>query len=83
MQDFRVKPAQSQGSVVQGGNLAPTCAKCGWNNLSKCHAGCSGCFKCVQEGHIIIKFPKSRQGNKNQGNRTQSSSGSPAGRIYI
>ncbi|XP_049410464.1 uncharacterized protein LOC125873618 [Solanum stenotomum] len=27
-QNFRSRPAQSQGSVAQGGNWAPTCAKC-------------------------------------------------------
>ncbi|KAH0765418.1 hypothetical protein KY285_001289 [Solanum tuberosum] len=32
LQNFRARPAQSQGSVAQGGNWTPRCAKCGRNH---------------------------------------------------
>ncbi|KAH0646574.1 hypothetical protein KY284_034458 [Solanum tuberosum] len=48
-QNFRAKPAQSQGSVAQGGNWTPTCAMCGRNHPGACRDGSTGCFKCGQE----------------------------------
>jgi len=79
-QNFRARPAQSQGSVAQGGNWAPACARCGRTHLGKCRDGQSGCFKCGQEGHFMKEGPKNRQGKGNQGNRAQSSSVAPLDR---
>ncbi|KAH0733004.1 hypothetical protein KY289_004192 [Solanum tuberosum] len=50
LQNFRARPAQSQGSVAQGGNWTPTCAKCGKNHPGACRDDPTGCFKCSQEG---------------------------------
>ncbi|KAH0688918.1 hypothetical protein KY289_016276 [Solanum tuberosum] len=38
-QHFRARPAQSQGSVAQGGNWAPTCAKGGRTHTAKFRGG--------------------------------------------
>ncbi|XP_049364745.1 uncharacterized protein LOC125829577 [Solanum verrucosum] len=58
-QNFRAKPAHSQG---------------------KCRDGSTSCFKYGQEGHFMKECPKNRQGNKNHGNRGQSSSVAPPDR---
>ncbi|KAH0665107.1 hypothetical protein KY285_026313 [Solanum tuberosum] len=57
-QNFRARLTQSQGSVAQGGNWAPTCAKCGRNHPCACRDGSTGCFKCSQEGHFIKECHK-------------------------
>ncbi|XP_049365279.1 uncharacterized protein LOC125830116 [Solanum verrucosum] len=68
-QNFRAKPAYSQGSVAQGGSKSPACAKCGRKHLGICREGSTGCFKCGQSGHFIREWPKSKQGSGNGGNR--------------
>ena len=66
--------------MAQGGNWAPTCAKCGRNHPGKCRDGSTSFFKCGQEGHFMKECPKNWQGNGNQGNKAQSSSVAPPGR---
>ncbi|XP_049391631.1 uncharacterized protein LOC125856103 [Solanum stenotomum] len=72
-QNFRTRPALSQGSVAQRGNWAHACAKCGTNHPGKYCEGQTSCFKCGQEGYFLKECPKNMQGSKNQGNRAQSS----------
>ncbi|WMV34232.1 hypothetical protein MTR67_027617 [Solanum verrucosum] len=76
-QNFRAKPAFSQGSVAQGGSKPLACAKCGRNHLGICREGSTGCFKCRQTGHFMRDCPKNKQGNGNEGNKSQSSSVAP------
>ena len=73
-ENFRVRPAQSQGSVEQGGKWAHACAMFGRIHPGKCRNVSKGCFKCGQEGHFMKECPKNMQGNENQGNKAQSSS---------
>ncbi|KAH0714755.1 hypothetical protein KY284_007660 [Solanum tuberosum] len=80
-QNFRVRHPHSQGSVAQGGNKTPACAKCGRSHLGVCHDGSTGCFKCGQNGHFIRECPKNKQGNGNRGNTSQSSSVAPLDRV--
>ncbi|XP_049372513.1 uncharacterized protein LOC125837432 [Solanum verrucosum] len=79
-QNFRARPAQSQGSMERGGNWTPTCAKCCRNHPGACRDGFIGCFKFGQAGHFMRECPKNRQGNGNRGNRAQSSSVDPQDR---
>ncbi|KAH0729889.1 hypothetical protein KY289_001077 [Solanum tuberosum] len=60
-QNFRARPAQSQGRVAQGGNWAHVCGKCGRTHPGKCRNGSTSCFKCGQEGHFMKECPKIRQ----------------------
>ncbi|KAH0776371.1 hypothetical protein KY290_007782 [Solanum tuberosum] len=76
-QNFRARPAQSQGSVAQGGNWAPVCGRCGRSHSCKCRDSRTGCFKCGQEGHLMKECPKNKQGSGNPSNRAQSSSVAP------
>ncbi|KAH0764840.1 hypothetical protein KY285_000711 [Solanum tuberosum] len=76
-QNFRARPAQSQGSVAQGGNGIPACTKCGRTHAGVCRDDSTGCFKCGQNGHFKKECPKNRQGNGNGGNRSQSFSVAP------
>ena len=73
-QNFKSRPAQSGGSVTQGGNRAPTCPKCGKNHPEACGDGFTDCFKCDQEGNFMKECPKNTQHNINRDNRAQSSS---------
>uniref|UniRef100_M1DB40 Gag-pol polyprotein n=1 Tax=Solanum tuberosum TaxID=4113 RepID=M1DB40_SOLTU len=77
---FRARPAQSQGSVEQGGNWAPACAKYGRTDPGKCLDGSTCCFKCGQESHFMKECLKNQQGNGNQSNRAQFSSVVPPDR---
>ncbi|WMV42359.1 hypothetical protein MTR67_035744 [Solanum verrucosum] len=43
-QNFRAKPAYSQGSVAQGGSKPPACAKCGRNHSAICREGSTDWF---------------------------------------
>ncbi|KAH0677011.1 hypothetical protein KY285_024812 [Solanum tuberosum] len=78
--ESRARPAQSQGSVAQGGNWAPACAKCVRNHLEGCHDGTTGCFKCGLEGHFMKECLKNKKSGGNRGNRAQSSSVTPPDR---
>uniref|UniRef100_M1DVX7 Gag-pol protein n=1 Tax=Solanum tuberosum TaxID=4113 RepID=M1DVX7_SOLTU len=80
-QNFRAKPAYSQGSITQKSSKPPACAKCGRNHSGICREGSTGCFKCGQSGHFMPECPKNRQGNGNGGNRAQSSSVAPPDRV--
>ena len=77
----KVKPAYSKGSVKQGGNKPPACAKCGKNHFGVCPEGSTSCFKCTQMGHFMRESPKNKQGSGNGGNITQYSSVAPTGRV--
>ena len=44
-ENFRARPAQSQGSVAQGGSWSPAYSKGGKTYPGKCHDGEIGCFK--------------------------------------
>ncbi|XP_049397329.1 uncharacterized protein LOC125861485 [Solanum stenotomum] len=79
-QKFRARPSQSQGSVVQGANWTPTCAKFGRNHPGECYDGSDGCFNCGETIHFIRECPKNRQGSGNGGNGGQSSSVALPGR---
>ncbi|WMV34238.1 hypothetical protein MTR67_027623 [Solanum verrucosum] len=65
------------GSVAQGGSKPLACAKCGRNHLGICREGSTGCFKCRQTGHFMRDCPKNKQGNGNEGNKSQFSSIAP------
>uniref|UniRef100_M1DET5 Retrotransposon gag protein n=1 Tax=Solanum tuberosum TaxID=4113 RepID=M1DET5_SOLTU len=67
--------------VAQGGDWAPTCARCGIIHPGKCRDGQSGYFKCGQEGHFKKECPEKWQGSGNQGYRVQSSSVAPPDRV--
>ena len=45
---FRARRANSYGSMPQGGNLAPTYARCGRPHSGICREGSKGFFKCSQ-----------------------------------
>ncbi|KAG5598919.1 hypothetical protein H5410_030289, partial [Solanum commersonii] len=60
-QNFKARPAQSQGSVALEGNG------------EVCGDGSTIYYKCGQDGHFMKKYPKNRQGGGNRGNRAQSS----------
>ncbi|WMV09084.1 hypothetical protein MTR67_002469 [Solanum verrucosum] len=79
-QNFRARPAHSQGSKAQGGTKTLACAKCGRSHSGVCHDGSTSCFKCGQKGHFMRECPKRRQSNGNGGNRAQSSSVDPPDR---
>ncbi|WMV13636.1 hypothetical protein MTR67_007021 [Solanum verrucosum] len=49
-------------------------------NKSTCREGSAGCFKSGQNGYLMRKCSKNRQGNGNGGNRAQSSSVAPPDR---
>ncbi|XP_015060222.1 uncharacterized protein LOC107006097 [Solanum pennellii] len=76
-QNFKDRPAQSQGSVAQGGIWAPGYGRCGRNHTGKCRDGQSGCLKCTQKGYCMKECPKNKQGGGNPGNKAQSSSVAP------
>ena len=44
-QNFRTRPAQSQGSVAQRGSWTPACARCGETYQDKCLYGQTGFFE--------------------------------------
>ncbi|KAH0667604.1 hypothetical protein KY285_028810 [Solanum tuberosum] len=67
-QNFRARPAHSQGSKAQRGTKNPVCAKCGKNHLGVYHDDSTSCFKCGQNGHFMREYPKSRQSNDGEGN---------------
>jgi len=48
-QNFRARPTQFQGSVVQGGNGTHACVMCGRNHSRVCRDGSTGCFMCGQK----------------------------------
>uniref|UniRef100_M1DIK4 Gag-pol protein n=1 Tax=Solanum tuberosum TaxID=4113 RepID=M1DIK4_SOLTU len=52
-QNFRAKPAYSQGSMAQRGSKPPACAKCGRNHSGTCRDGSTSCFKCGQNDHFM------------------------------
>ncbi|KAH0646255.1 hypothetical protein KY284_034139 [Solanum tuberosum] len=79
-ENFRARPAHSQGSVAQGGNGTSAYAKCGRNHSGVCRDGSTGCFKCGHEGHFMKEFPKNRQGDGNRGTRSQFSLVAPLDR---
>ncbi|KAH0679012.1 hypothetical protein KY284_020097 [Solanum tuberosum] len=73
-------PALSSASALSPrnkGNGIPACAKYGRTHSGVCRDGCTGFFKCGQNGHLMKECPKSRQGNVNRGNRAQSYSVAP------
>ncbi|XP_049368667.1 uncharacterized protein LOC125833545 [Solanum verrucosum] len=65
------------GNMAQWGSKPLACAKYGRNHSGTCRAGSTGYFKCGQNGHFMRVYPKSKQGNGNGANRTQSSSIAP------
>ncbi|KAG5610099.1 hypothetical protein H5410_021380 [Solanum commersonii] len=66
-QNFRARLAQSQGSVEEGGNGTPACAKYGRNNSGVCRDGSTSCFRCGQNVHFMRECLKNRQENGNGG----------------
>ncbi|KAH0676229.1 hypothetical protein KY285_024030 [Solanum tuberosum] len=52
-QNFRARPAHSQGSKAQGGTKTPACAKCGRSHSGVCRDSSTSCFKCGQNGHFM------------------------------
>ncbi|KAG5586173.1 hypothetical protein H5410_046607 [Solanum commersonii] len=73
--NLRARPAHSQGSISQGGNCTPACAKCGRNHLGTCRDASANCYKCCQVGRFMREWPKNLHGNGNGngGNRAKSS----------
>ncbi|KAH0702583.1 hypothetical protein KY285_016861 [Solanum tuberosum] len=67
-QNFKARPAHSQGSKAQRGTKTPACAKCGRSHSGVCRDGSTSCFKCGQNGHFMRECPKSRQSNDGEGN---------------
>ena len=55
LRNLNATNSQSQGSVAQGGNQAPTCATC--RDVQ------SGCFKCEQKGHFMKEYPNNQKGS--------------------
>ncbi|KAG5586424.1 hypothetical protein H5410_046858 [Solanum commersonii] len=80
-QNFRAQSTQYQGSVAQGANWNPTCAKCGRNHLVVCRDGSTNCFKCGQPCHFIRECCNNMQGNGNEGNISQSSLVAPTNKV--
>ncbi|WMV40900.1 hypothetical protein MTR67_034285 [Solanum verrucosum] len=76
-ENFRARPAHSQSSKAQGGTKTPACAKCGRSHSGMCRDVSTSCFKCGQKCHFMREYPKIRQCNGNEGNRTQTSSVAP------
>lgn len=70
LQNFKSRPAQSQGCVEQGGNQTPACARCGRTHPRKCRQDQKGFFKYGQEGHFIRECLKNMQGNGIGGEQT-------------
>ncbi|WMV26573.1 hypothetical protein MTR67_019958 [Solanum verrucosum] len=76
-QNFRVRPAHSQGSVAQGGNETPAYAKCGRSHSGVCRDDSTGCFNCGQDIYFMRDCLKNMQGNGNERQYSQSSSVGP------
>ncbi|KAG5631690.1 hypothetical protein H5410_003407 [Solanum commersonii] len=70
-QNFRARPTQSQGSVAQGANWTPTCAKRGRNHPGACCDGSNSCFNCEEllqgdpEEKTVCMLITSRQDQEN------------------
>lgn len=60
-QNIKDTPAQSQGSVAQGGSSAPTCCEYDRNHPGNCRDGQMGCYKCGEEVHFLRECPKSKK----------------------
>ncbi|WMV59048.1 hypothetical protein MTR67_052433 [Solanum verrucosum] len=79
-QNFRARPAHSQGSKTQGGTKTPACVKCCKSHSGVCRDGSTSCFKGGQNGHFMRKCPMNMKSNGNGGNRAHSSSVAPPDR---
>ncbi|KAH0654435.1 hypothetical protein KY290_032963 [Solanum tuberosum] len=85
-QYFRARPGHSQGSVAQGGNWEPACARCGRTHPGKCRDSSTGCFKCGKEGYFMKEYPKNRQvapPDRAAPRRDTSGTGGGANQLYV